>query len=127
MGNANYVSVPALSNGNDSAALAETLRLPSFDVSLVRNVDKPTFEEKIREFADFAANAEAAVFFYAGHGLQVVGWNCMGPVDAKIADEADLPFHLVAVEVVSAVALKPPAAAYSAMAVPGGQAVGFDL
>jgi uncharacterized caspase-like protein len=100
IGNANYVAVPALRNpGNDSAALADTLRQLGFDVSHVRNADKATFEAKIREFADSAANAEAAVFFYAGHGLQVDGHNYMVPVDAKIADEADLPFQLVAVDI----------------------------
>ena len=40
------------------------------------------------------------MFYYAGHGLQVDGRNYMVPVDAKLADEADLPFQLVALDIV---------------------------
>src|SRR5690606_15218216 len=36
--------------------------------------------------------AEIAVFFYAGHGLQVDGVNYLVPVDARIEDETDLAF-----------------------------------
>lgn len=39
------------------------------------------------------------MFFYAGHGLQVDGRNYMVPVDADVANEADLPFQLVSLDI----------------------------
>src|SRR4029078_7976748 len=40
-------------------------------------------------------NADVAIFFYAGHGLQVAGRNYLIPVDAKLQNERDLDFDAV--------------------------------
>jgi uncharacterized caspase-like protein len=39
--------------------------------------------------------SEIAVFFYAGHGIQVAGQNYLVPVDAELATEAALEAELV--------------------------------
>jgi uncharacterized caspase-like protein len=46
--------------------------------------DKAAFDRKIRAFAALSG-AEAGVFFYAGHGLQVAGRNYLVPIDAELA------------------------------------------
>ncbi len=66
------------------------LRGLGFEVTLVTDLDKANFEQKIFAFANSLPGASAAVFYYAGHGMQVDGRNYMVPVDAKINDEADL-------------------------------------
>jgi hypothetical protein len=101
IGNAAYASATPLKNpGNDADAVARSLRDLGFTVTLARDLGKANFEKAIRDFADTLGGAEAAVFYYAGHGLQVDGRNYMVPVDARIADEADLPFQLVAMDIV---------------------------
>lgn len=101
IGNADYTSVAPLKNpGNDATAVAHLLRDLGFGVTVALNLDKTTFEQRVREFANSLDGATAAVLFYAGHGLQVDGRNYIVPVDAKVANEADLPFELVAVDIV---------------------------
>ena len=69
-------------------------------MTLLTDLDKASFEQKISAFANSLPGASAAVFYYAGHGMQVDGRNYMVPVDARISDEADLPFELVAMDIV---------------------------
>lgn len=101
VGNANYQSVSPLKNPvNDAAAVAKILRDLGFEVTLVTNLGKADFEQKVSTFANSLPGASAAVFYYAGHGLQVDGRNYLVPVDAKIDNEADLPFELVSIDIV---------------------------
>ncbi len=101
VGNGNYSSVDPLKNpANDARAVAQSLRDLGFGVTLAIDAGKADFEKTIRDFADSLAGADAAVFYYAGHGLQVDGRNYMVPVDARLSDEADLPFQLVAMDIV---------------------------
>ncbi len=101
IGNGHYGTVTPLKNpANDAKAVAQSLRDLGFRVMLGVDLGKAAFEETVRDFSNSLNGAEAAVFYYAGHGLQVDGRNYMVPVDAKLADEADLPFQLVALDIV---------------------------
>ncbi|MET0278594.1 MAG: caspase family protein [Pseudorhodoplanes sp.] len=101
IGNASYTSVSPLKNPiNDASGVAQTLRDLGFEVTLVTDLDKANFEQKVQAFANSLPGASAAVFYYAGHGMQVDGRNYLVPVDAKINDEADLPFELVSIDIV---------------------------
>lgn len=61
---------------------------------------KPQFDSALRTFADKLANADIALFFYAGHGLQVGAQNYLVPVDAKLDRERDLEFEAVKLDFV---------------------------
>lgn len=101
IGNGNYGTVTPLKNpANDAKAVAQSLRDLGFSVMLGVDLGKASFEKTVLDFSETLNGAEAAVFYYAGHGLQVDGRNYMVPVDAKLADEADLPFQLVAMDIV---------------------------
>ena len=54
----------------------------------------------MRVFTDKLANADVALFFYAGHGLQVGLQNYLVPIDAKLERERDLEFETVKLEFV---------------------------
>jgi hypothetical protein len=101
IGNSAYLHTPRLANpGNDAADMAATLRKHGFEVIEGDDLDKAGFDRKVRDFASALKGADAGVFFYAGHGLQVGGQNYLVPIDAKAEEEAALDFEMVRVEVV---------------------------
>jgi Caspase domain/Bacterial SH3 domain len=62
--------------------------------------DKAGMQALLRQFSAKLPGADASLFFYAGHGLQVERRNWMVPVDAALESEIDLPFEGVAVDTV---------------------------
>ncbi len=86
-----YQSVPSLANAvNDSTAMADLFRKSGFDVVSVRSdVGNLEFKRAIREFEDSVTDADIAVIFYAGHGIEVRETNYLIPADAKLANERD--------------------------------------
>lgn len=89
IGNGDYRHAPALQNpANDAHDIGATLRAMDFDV--IEGIDLSVDEMDAR-FSDFAKRidgAQTALFFFAGHGLQVDGENYLMPVDARIDDSA---------------------------------------
>src|SRR5436190_13819296 len=76
IGNSAYQNNAELKNSkNDAADLSAALRRLGFDVSDGSDLDKRSMERTIREFGLKLAGADVALFFYAGHGLQVGGQN----------------------------------------------------
>jgi uncharacterized caspase-like protein len=96
VGNSNYSEVGTLPNPvNDANLMSSALKAAGFEVILGANVDKREFDQKIRNFAALLENADVAIFFYAGHGLQVAGRNYLIPTDAHLQGERDLDFDAV--------------------------------
>ncbi len=94
IGNARYGNAPELKNpANDAREMAAALERLGFHVIKGIDLDRAGFESAARAFARDAEGAEAAAFFYAGHGLQVDGVNYLVPIDAKIEREADVRFN----------------------------------
>ena len=94
VGNAAYSNAAELANPtNDANDMAAALEAVGFAVILALDVDKRAFDEKVREFSAALEDADDAVFFYAGHGLQVAGQNYLIPIDATLETERDLDFE----------------------------------
>jgi uncharacterized caspase-like protein len=101
LGNGAYQSVAQLPNpSNDAADVALALRNIGFDVIEGRDLERRAMEEKIREFGRRLDKADVALFFYAGHGLQVGGKNYLVPIDAKLERAGDLSFETLDVGLV---------------------------
>jgi hypothetical protein len=101
IGNSDYQHASKLKNPrNDAAAIAAALKRLDFDVLEGGDLDEAGFRRLVREFAVKLENAEAALFFYAGHGLQVNGRNYLLPVGAALNRELDLEFEAVPLELV---------------------------
>ena len=101
IGNAAYEHVPPLVNPrNDAEDMAGLLRRLGFVVTEGLDLTDVAMKDRIRTFARRARGAEVALVFYAGHGMQVGGVNYLLPVDARLADELDLDFEAVALDLV---------------------------
>jgi hypothetical protein len=99
VGNSAYVSSPELANPvNDASDIAAALKAVGFEVILGTDLGKPAFDGKVRDFVRILDKADVALFFYAGHGLQVSGRNYLIPVDAKLQGERDLDFEAIALD-----------------------------
>jgi uncharacterized caspase-like protein len=91
VGNSAYHSVPRLPNPeNDASAIAKLFKDAGFEtVVLITNVSNLDFKRALRKFEDVAEDAEIAVVYYAGHGIEIKGTNYLVPVDAKLANDRD--------------------------------------
>jgi uncharacterized caspase-like protein len=102
IGNAAYQNTAALNNpSNDAADLSAALQRLDFEVIEGRDLDKRAMERLVRQFGIKLAGADVALFFYAGHGLQVGGQNYLVPIDAKLASEGDVDFESLPVSLVA--------------------------
>ena len=96
LGNAKYEAVPALDNpSNDAADLAQALRGVGFEVIEQRDATRESMAKAVRDFSARLRGADVALFFYAGHGLQMNGENYLLPVDARIDSVADVRFNTI--------------------------------
>ncbi len=91
VGNSAYRNVARLPNPEkDAASMAKLFRDAGFDAVVeADNVGNLDFKRAIRKFEDAAQDADIAVIFYAGHGIEVGGVNYLVPVDAKLASDRD--------------------------------------
>jgi Caspase domain len=96
IGNGAYLNATELPNPpNDARDMEGVLTVMGFEVVSVFNATKQDMDSKIREFAEKADSADVALFFYAGHGMQVNGANYLIPIDAKLETSTALDFETV--------------------------------
>jgi TPR repeat protein len=63
-------------------------------------VDKAHFDRLVQDFGRAIQGADVALFYYAGHGMQVDGSNWLVPTDANPTRPQDLEFQMVNAELV---------------------------
>lgn len=92
LANSAYQSVPPLANAvNDGALMAKALQDAGFDIVDARHdLTAPETRQALRSFADSARDADVAVIYYAGHGMEVDGSNYLIPVDARLERDTDI-------------------------------------
>ncbi|MEM7702149.1 MAG: caspase family protein [Pseudomonadota bacterium] len=95
--NAEYQHTSKLANPLKDANLVSTaLKQAGFDtVELGTNLTRAQFMERLRAFRSAADGAEAALVYFAGHGIESDGRNWLLPTDTKLDAEKDLPFEAV--------------------------------
>jgi len=92
LGNSAYQNAPQLANPvNDAALIAAKLKEAGFDVVDSRH-DLSALQTRraLRDFEDNARDADIAVVYYAGHGIEVDGTNYLIPVDARLERDSDV-------------------------------------
>lgn len=101
IGNAEYGSGHSLRNPvNDANLMASTLQGLGFDVIKKTDANKASMEMAIRDFSKKLPYYNVALFYYAGHGIQVDGLNYLIPTDAVLNEKNDCKFEAVSVNFV---------------------------
>lgn len=96
IGNSAYTNTDALSNPkNDSEDVAAALRKLGFEVVLGQDMTKAEMDRALATFMRSLSGASVGLFFYAGHGFQIGGFNYLVPVDVKVIDGWSLDFEMV--------------------------------
>jgi uncharacterized caspase-like protein len=92
IGISKYQNVPQLPNpDSDATAMADVFKKASFDrVDLRNDLTFVEMRRAVREFAAATADADLAVVYYAGHGIEVDSINYLIPVDAKLTSDLDV-------------------------------------
>jgi uncharacterized caspase-like protein len=99
MANSAYVHAVALPNPvNDGKLIADTLRKSGFSVLEGSDLDKSDMGKLLDRFTEEAFDADIALVYYAGHGLQVDGHNYLIPVDAVLEKAAHLQTRAIPVQ-----------------------------
>jgi hypothetical protein len=99
IGNADYQSTAALPNpANDAQDMAAALKEVGFEVIVETNVSKRALETALARFGRLSQNADASLFYYAGHGVQYRGRNYLVPVDARLEDEFSVNYELTRID-----------------------------
>ena len=104
IGNGQYQYVPRLDNpSNDARLIAETLAALGFTLvggQAQLDLDKTAFDHAVQEFGNVIQGAGVALFYYAGHGMQIQGANYLVPIRANPVREADIDFQLLNVDLI---------------------------
>lgn len=104
VGNSAYQNVTRLDNPrNDAVLMADTLGGLGFTLIGGRaqlDLDKSALDTAIQNFGRQIQGADVALFYYAGHGVQISGSNYLVPVNANPTREADVDFQMVDINLV---------------------------
>jgi uncharacterized caspase-like protein len=92
IGNSAYRNVARLTNpANDAAAMVATFRKAHFDVVESRtDLTVSEMRRVLRDFGAKARDADFAVVYYAGHGIEFDGTNYLVPIDAQLETDTDV-------------------------------------
>ena len=99
VGNSAYEHIGRLPNPeNDATALNAALRRLGFEVTVVRDAGRTALTNALQAFTRRSANADVALVFYAGHGMEMDGVNYLLPVDAQLERDTDVRFETVTLD-----------------------------
>src|SRR6202158_797459 len=100
MGNSAYQQVSRLTNpANDSEAMSVILKSAGFDVvELKRDLKANEMRRALRDFSDKVRDADIAIVYFAGHGIEIDGINYVIPVDAVLERDIDAYDEAVALD-----------------------------
>jgi uncharacterized caspase-like protein len=92
IGNSAYKNVNRLKNpANDAAAIVAVFKAAGFDsVDLRQDLNVVEMRRALREFGNKTRDADVAVIYYAGHGIELDGTNYLIPIDATLETDTDV-------------------------------------
>jgi hypothetical protein len=85
IGNNSYTVSPLQNAVNDARVVEKALKDAGFRTTLVENSNLVALQQNVGDFLARLGPADTALFFYAGHGLQIENENFLVPVDFQQA------------------------------------------
>ncbi|MEI7586053.1 caspase family protein, partial [Runella sp.] len=102
IGNAAYQHANPLKNPlNDANAMETTLKELGFEVKKLANANRSSLKEAINQWGQTLANYDVALFFYAGHALEIDGTNFLCPVNANPLNRAQVEDETITMRMVT--------------------------
>ena len=100
VGNSAYQNVSRLSNPvHDADAMSATLKAAGFDtVDLKLDLRANEMRRALRDFSDQVRDADVAIVYFAGHGIEVDGMNYLIPTDAVLERDIDTYDEAIALD-----------------------------
>ncbi|MGI3168301.1 caspase family protein [Pseudooceanicola sp. C21-150M6] len=96
IGNSDYADVPVLNNPrNDARDIAAALKRLDFDVSVGFDLNHQALRLALRDFSSTSVDAEIALIYFAGHGIEVNNVNYVIPTNARLRRGRDVEFEAV--------------------------------
>lgn len=95
-----YKQVPQLTNpARDADAMTALFKKAGFDtVDNRRDLGISELRRAIRDFSATSQDADVAVVYYAGHGIEVDGANYLVPADARLASDFDIEDETISLD-----------------------------
>ncbi len=101
IGNNNYTTTAKLKNPvNDVNLMTAVLDSLNFEVHSVTNGDYNSMLDGLKNFSHHAKDADVALFYFAGHGLQFDGKNYLIPVNANIESKETVALETIDIDLV---------------------------
>lgn len=99
IGNSNYQFTTKLSNPvNDAQDVSAMLKSLGFSVYGGLDLDRDSFMAELARFGRDVQDSDIALFYYAGHGLQIDGENYLVPANAQIKFKEEIDLFLVSLK-----------------------------
>jgi uncharacterized caspase-like protein len=100
IGNSAYKNAPRLANPvNDAGLVGGMFRNAGFDtVEIKLDLNASEMRRSLREFAARTRDADMAVIYYAGHGIELDGSNYLVPTDAMLETDGDVLDETIALD-----------------------------
>lgn len=103
IGNSDYEFVGTLPNpANDATDIGKALGRLGFSVTTALNLDYNQMRLALRDFGEVAADADMALIYFAGHGIEIDNTNFLIPINAELKSDRDVEFEAVRLESVIA-------------------------
>jgi hypothetical protein len=98
IGNRAYQKGSLANPVNDARLMESTLRKMGFKVIIDTNCTQNAIKKAIMAFGSALDENTMALFYYAGHGVEVGGVNYIVPIEAQLNKEADTDIECVKME-----------------------------
>lgn len=92
IGNAAYPESPLANPVNDADAVGQKLAQLGFSTLIRTNATNVQMEEGLKDFLSRLDSCDVALFFFAGHGMQISGKNYLTAVDTNFDREIDAKY-----------------------------------
>ncbi|MEM6579428.1 MAG: caspase family protein, partial [Pseudomonadota bacterium] len=101
IGNSDYEHVASLPNpANDAEDISNALKRLGFEVTSGLDLDYRDMRLALRDFSEAAAEADVAVVYFAGHGIEIDNTNFLIPVNAELRSDRDVDFEAIRLDTV---------------------------